>query len=209
VAAPFEAQRKDNWQNGESIDKKSTMKSKGLVVGIAMVLTLAAVERAASALMVVNGGFETGDTTVWTVTFAASGSMLGVATTSPNSGTYSALFGAWNSQYDSIAQNLATTAGQQYTLSFFLRNNGVGNDSFQALWDGTAVLDITPSTSEFDYTQFNFNVTATAASTPLEFRAYDNPALLLLDDVSVTAVPEPPTLLLLALGGLALLRRRR
>ena len=75
-----------------------------------------------AAELVQNGGFETGNFNVWTVTPASSGSLLAVngSLRYPHTGTYAASFGAVGTQDDSISQTLATVAGQSYTFSFWL-----------------------------------------------------------------------------------------
>jgi hypothetical protein len=64
----------------------------------------------------------------------------------------------------------------------------------------------------FDYTEFSGFVSASGASSTLEFTFQNPNSFWLLDDVSVVAVPEPETYALFAAGLLALAavaRRRR
>ena len=71
--------------------------------------------------------------------------------------------------------------------------------------------------TNFAYTQFNFDFTATGSSTTLLFEFQEDPAYWHLDDVDVeeqtTAVPEPGSLALAGCGVVTLLgyrwRRRR
>src|SRR5208283_5928083 len=70
--------------------------------------------------LVVNGGFETGDFTDWTVTgggnFVDDGSSSGIT---PHTGNYVAEFGA-SGEIDYLSQTLSTTHGASYLLSFWL-----------------------------------------------------------------------------------------
>ena len=114
----------------------------------------------------------------------------------------------WSDTFNSITQTLTTDIGQVYSISFWVFGDhpNLLNVTFggSTLFDGTA-----PATS--DYVQFTFNATATSTATVLAFSGQRTVrGVELLDDVSVTAVPEPATWLLTsaALLGLAVLRRR-
>jgi len=179
------------------------------------VLTLVlAMAGGASAIPVVNPGFETGNFSGWTTIPAGSGSFFGVDG-APHTGNNAAFFGGVTAgSYDMILQDLATTPGQSYTLRFWLANDGGTPSSFQALWGGSTVVNVTNSAG-FDYTLFSANVTATSATTQLKFQSYQVPAFFFLDDISVDATavaPEPSALVGGALGALVLVayaRRRR
>jgi hypothetical protein len=76
--------------------------------------------------LVSNGDFATGDFSTWVVTDATNSASLLYVTGGP--GSYYASFGAYEgvpgdlTTYDGISQVLSTTAGTQYTLSFWLKN---------------------------------------------------------------------------------------
>ena len=166
----------------------------------------------ARADLVNNGGFETGDLTGWSA--AGDFTYTGV-NASPNihSGNFAFDMGPVNGE-GSISQNLSTVAGQTYQFSFWLANDGGIPNNFHALWNGAEQLGLTDANG-FGYTQYSYNVTATGASTTIEFDFYQLPAWYHLDDVSVTsAVPLPPAAAM-GIGGMAgigmigAIRRRR
>ena len=80
--------------------------------------------------------------------------------------------------------------------------------SADATINGAPVTTLVNSTA-FDYKHLTFNVTATSASTSLAFTFRNDPAFWDLDNVAVTAVPEPESWALIALGLAALAVRRR
>jgi hypothetical protein len=162
--------------------------------------------------IVLNGGFETGDFSSWTVTNAAASTHLFVTSNTGNTGVHAAAFEATREGlYDSIAQTLTTINGESYTFTFFLVGN-FGNfrsepDSafdpdadFQVSWDGNLVLDShAANNTSFDFTQFSFSEVATGNDT-ITFSGYNIPGAYFLDDVAVSSassVPEPATWMLL------------
>jgi hypothetical protein len=188
-----------------------------LAVLLAMPASLRADSCTSASNLVANCSFGTGDLTDWTVTTAPSGSDIGVIGNGGYNNDNVAYFGASDYMYDTISQTLTTTASQSYTVSFWLQDSqGDGPDSdtdFQALWNGTSLLDQYTTSSIVEY---SFTVTGTGSDT-LAFEGYNNSeGLYYLSDISVTAgtatpVPEPSNLWLLGSGlaGLTGMLRRR
>jgi hypothetical protein len=162
----------------------------------------------ASANLIVNGGFEIGNFSGWSVTLG-SDPVVGVASLAAHDGSYGAYFGSFYS-IDSISQTYATVPGTLYQLSFWLRTDASRPPSeltlngFQANFGGTTVFTNYPGPySAFPYTQFTFSELASTDLTTLTFNGWEKTdySFVHLDDVSVTAiVPEPGSALLLGLS---------
>ena len=144
-----------------------------------------------------NGSFETDSLSGWTVggnsARISAGPQLSVDT-EPESGTYAAEMGSMGSD-GTLSQTIATTAGQTYTLSFWLQNEASGTNDFKAIWNGQTLLSLT-NAAKSGYTQYTYTVTATSASSTLEFSARNDPSQWDLDNISLTAngtSSTPPT----------------
>jgi hypothetical protein len=70
-------------------------------------------------------------------------------------------------------------------------------------FSGVTLLSLT-SAPAFAYTEYTFTALASTNNALLHFSFYNPPVYWYLDDVSVTPVPEPGTLGLIALGALGL-----
>ena len=125
-----------------------------------------------------------------------------------------------------IAQGLATTPGQSYTLSFYADDFSTSGSQSLNVNFGNTTVSGGPITVPFDnpasptptYTFFSYTVSATTPFTGLTFSAIDdNEDVIALDDISVVpaAVPEASTtvslglLLMLGMGGLALAAKKK
>ncbi len=83
-----------------------------------------------------------------------------------------------------IQQNLATTPGGVYNLTFWLANSQTPNH-FQVSWDGTVIFDAV-NMPDFPYTLQEFdNLVASTDSTELKFGFYNVPDYFAFDDVVV------------------------
>jgi len=147
-----------------------------------------------SDVLVQNGGFETGNFTGWTETGATTYmSVVSGSSTYVHSGTYGAELGPAGA-LSYLSQTLPTSPGQAYLLSFWLSNPNAGSsrhtEQFQASWNGTTITNIT-NPAAFGWTQFTFRVSATGASTVLQFGFRNDSYYFGFDDVSVIPIYPP------------------
>jgi hypothetical protein len=95
----------------------------------------------------------------------------------------------------SLSQAVATTASQQYLVSFWLTcvpdSSGVTtNNEFIAKWNNSTLYAQT-NLIAFGWTNLQFVAPATSAGTTLEFDFNNDPGAFGLDDVTVEPVPAP------------------
>lgn len=115
-----------------------------------------------------------------------------------------------------IRQTLATTAGQAYTLRFYVGEDAGPTSEVAVFWDGLLVANIlNPANNSLPgYASFVLGgLLASTSATSLELHGRQDPSVMLFDDVEVTVsnVPEPRSALALAIGlaGLGLTRMCR
>jgi hypothetical protein len=158
----------------------------------------------ATAGIVSNGGFETGDFTGWML--SGNTDFVGVTTGIAHTGDFAAFFGP-DQSLGFLSQTLATTVGTTYELNFFLASDGQTPSDFLVTFGGTTFEQV--DLPAFPYVSESFTVAATGSSTLLQFGFRDDNGFLNLDDVSVSAVPEPGSLPLSCFGAVGILAYTR
>ena len=167
-----------------------------LIHGSLLVLATAAAPAHAAGNLVANGGFETGDFSNWSG--SAVSALNGVFCPAPAlpgdvaEGACAAYFGAIGADA-TLQQSLTTVVGGQYLVRFAFQADGSKPSDFTALWGGQTLYSVVnpPAPATPGYTYFSFAVTAASSTSTLSFNVRNDPGYLYLDDVSVTAVPEP------------------
>ena len=108
------------------------------------------------------------------------------------------------------SDSFSTIPGQRYELSFYAQKRRANDGSFSVMVDGISELINTHVTSGF--TQFTYKFTGTGALTNLTFVSSQGGSDTVghfLDDISLSAVPEPEGLALLVTGLLGIRLKRR
>jgi len=204
------------------------MNLRTLVASSALVLSAVAIP-ASAAVIVNNGGFETGPTSPPTPNdWQYNGAGAGRDGSNVHSGSFSANLNnvteASNANVQEQTAFGSVAAGTTYTLSFWAQGNyGVGGigqaqvafmDSTGGILPGSPVFINIPGSA--GYVQYTQNFTAPTNASAL-FLAYNSvtgavqgsTAHLFVDDVNFSAVPEPTAVAMLGVGALGLARRRR
>jgi hypothetical protein len=145
----------------------------------------------------------------WTFTSATSGSDFNYTHGPAHTGSYAASFGATTSgsslsDLDTISQSLATVAGHEYQISYWLDTadgdpRGAGEVQFISSFGSDTLQNLNPPALT-GYTEYTFDAEATANSTTLSFSGKSVSGWIELDDVSAVdlgpaAVPEPTTII--------------
>jgi len=188
--------------------KKSIVKTfKPLAASLALLAALVAPAAShAAANLVVNGSFEQGPAGLgsfdgWTTTlgdantYVDSSGVTGPLANEASDGLWSAYFGTQAALGGAtIAQSLATTAGDSYVLSFDVANDNWGGVASNGLVAsaGTSVFSLS-NVDDQGYLHEAISFVAGSAPTQLSFAAFNDTGWLQIDNVVVTAaaVPEP------------------
>jgi hypothetical protein len=157
-----------------------------LALAAASVCLMAALP--AQAALVVNGDFETGSLAPWTQSIPNATVVSGQA----HSGTYAAQL-APASQAAGIQQSLTLVGGQEYVLDFWAKRTGTGG-LLSVLLDGVpGPLETAFSTT---YKEYSWSITPSASGDLIiNWNKIGTGGTMYIDDVSLTAVPEPTTMI--------------
>ena len=139
--------------------------------------------------LVANGDFETGDFTGWVLSGNVAPSTYGPQTyinSTAESGQYAAGLGPLGSD-GTLSQVIQTTAGQHYTLSFWLANAGGAPNDFIVKWNGQTLVALVNESTQ-GYKEYTFDVLGIAGTSNLEFDFQHDPSHWNLDSISVMAV---------------------
>jgi len=191
------------------------------IIAIGAGLLIAASSQLAHANIIQNGSFESG-LTDWTATGSVRAAVQGNST----DGTHVAVFSYGDNPNDGVlSQTVTTTVADGYTLSFdfgaySIQYPGQLQRMRVQVIGGSTLLDMTVSAIGSSPTIFpSFSSTFVADATNITVKFSDASGTTtsidgLLDNVQLvqlagTPVPEPASLSLLAIGGVALLTKRR
>lgn len=175
---------------------------------ILLAISLLMVATAAFA-QVNNGSFETGDFSGWTV--SGDTAFVGVCNVAscpggfaPEDGNFAAYFGPVGDTA-TISQTIATTPGDEYSLSFYLANPVGGTPNYFSVTFGNSSFSFSNFGVAFGWQQFTLTTVATSNQTDLSFTFQNDPAYWFLDNVTVSqngggTVPEPGSMALLGTG---------
>lgn len=135
--------------------------------------------------LVLNGGFETGDLTGWTLTgnLSANAGNASASPFPPPVGNYVAILQSEGSP-GYLSQTLSTTAGTRYLLSFWLINPYALAGEFIVSWNGTTLLD-TAVAGFVNWTNMKFAVSGAGSDSLLQFGFQGDDTFVVLGPVSV------------------------
>ena len=202
------------------------LKLKTTLVGL--VLTAAAGHALSSTNLVANGSFEANVVSSPFVNFSTttqgiSNWIIGVGNVDLVGSLWTAAGGVNSvdlsgTRKGEIHQTLSTVAGQTYQLSFALAGNFQGGPAIKGMSvnigpNGLYTFDTTgKSAGNMGWTTYSKTFVAVSTATTLSFASNTSGAYgPVLDNVAVTAVPEPETfaMLLAGLGMMGMIARRR
>ena len=155
--------------------------------------------------LVVNGGFDT-DTSGWTITNVSEGGGYLSFFGNPSGSVY--LYNPSSPHSPGASQTITSlTPGAIYSVSGdYQKGPGkdVADNSFGVALDGIFLFE-TAVPADFNWHGFSFDYTATSTSAFLSLSAQINGTdyAYFIDNISMEAVPEPSSLWLIGIGGIA------
>jgi hypothetical protein len=142
--------------------------------------------------LLLNGGFENGNFSGWTVsdtnliTIGTLKTNIGLV----NSGSYSAILGNSNT-VGSLSQYIGTEFNQYYLITFTLANTSTTQSNyFNLYWNGAGIFNQT-NLPDFNITPVQLIAKAPSMLTQLLFTFQNNGGYFSLDDVSVVLLTVP------------------
>lgn len=142
--------------------------------------------------LVANGSFETGDFTGWTAPGESYPEV--VATTFAADGVYSAEIAGYAYAPDTLSQQIATASGQTYRIHFDYLWDITQSDTLNSIalnWNGDLLFQQENVVDDsYQWHSYTGLVTGTGSDL-LKFTAANDPGYVWVDNVSLTAVPEP------------------
>lgn len=184
-------------------------------------IALAGLMSSAAFGQIVNGGFETGSLSGWTI--EGTNPAPSVTSTAPHSGSFAALLGtdAGGEPLGDGSMFQAFAVGAGGTLSFWHQDFTTDTISFD--WQDAYIRSSTGTVLQTifhlcdntnGYVQTTVNMAPYAGQTvQLAFLVHQDgfgdDTSMRIDDVTYTPVPEPASMAVLGLGALAMIRRRR
>lgn len=168
--------------------------------------------------LVTNCGFETGDFTGWTLAGnqvpGQLNNLYGVEGVdpfdgiSPNSGNFQAFFGTLDSNATTLSQDIVTTAGDFYTITFYVAQDTTPSSQYgnelMASFGGASLANLSDVAVE-GYTEYTYGITAASGASTLDLTFGNGLGEFLLDDVSVVQTPEPSAWILMLTGLIGLI----
>jgi len=152
---------------------------------------VASLTRAALATPLVNGGFESGDFTGWTVAPASVGSNLTIqGSGGADLDVFATRFGAAAGINDTISQSITTAIGNFYQINFFVSNTTGGGENLRVIFGSEILFDgvppITGSLGAYTPVSFTTTLAATSTSTLFSVGGRDATAFFRVDEFDVT-----------------------
>jgi hypothetical protein len=134
--------------------------------------------------LVINGGFETGDFSGWSRTIEDT--FVGSSPNPPHSGRFAAQVSSFGDLQEFFSQDLSTTPGATYHISFSYFRDGRTPANLQVFWGPFLNIYSEFDSAAHDYVEHTIDLVATDTTTRLAFFVRNERGFDALDDVSVT-----------------------